>query len=199
MRCRLWVCVHSMTSGKSVNPVVHNTAVLFKNQQPNPIIAGPTRKEKIKGTQDTSFPNFWPLMRVQPMCAPRKARPLPRLWSDHGCVLFFSMRRPCDHWRKYYHGWSYIIYREFQKGENYVRMLVVREIRIHNGAICAMPTTDMERGHYQQQSGSSRWLLALESKLCRHSDYGHSASLSHASQRERKDEKKASEKKYSRL
>ena len=60
-----------------------------------------------------------------------------------------------------------------------------------------MPTTYMERRYYLQQSGSSRWLLVLEFMLCRHSDYGHSASLSHASQRERKDEKKGSEKNYS--
>ena len=42
-----------------------------------------------------------------------------------------------------------------------MRMLVVREIRIHNGAnCCAMPTT-YKRGYYLQQSGSSRWLLIL--------------------------------------
>ena len=71
-----------------------------------------------------------------------------------------------------------------------MRMLVVRTIRIHNGANCAMPTAYMDRRYYLQQSGSSRWLLALESTLYRRSDYGHSASLSHTSQRERKEEKK---------
>ena len=68
-------------------------------------------------TQDTNAPNCRPLMRVQPMCVPRKARPLPRPWSDHGCILFFSMRGACDRWWKYYNGWSYIMYREFQEGK----------------------------------------------------------------------------------
>ena len=74
------------------------------------------------------------------------------------------------------------------KGESYVRMLVVREIRLHNGAnCCAIATTHMERGYYQQQSGSSRWLLALESMLVGIPTMA--ASLSHASQSERKEGK----------
>ena len=56
-------------------------------------------------------------MRVQPMYAPRKARLLQRLWNDHGCALFFSMRGACDRWCKYCDGWPYNIYREFQKGK----------------------------------------------------------------------------------
>ena len=121
------------------------------------------------------FQEFWPRMRVQPVCAPRKARPLPRLWSDHGWVPFCSVRRACDRWCKYYNCWSYILYREFQKGKptRYVRMLVMREIRQHNGANCyEIPTTYTERGYYLQQSGGSRWLLALESMLYVHCDYG---------------------------
>ena len=52
-------------------------------------------------------------------------------------------------------------------------MLVVREIRLHNGAnCCAIPTTYTERGYYLQQSGGSRWLLALESMLYMPCDYG---------------------------
>ena len=162
MQCRLWVCLHSMTVGRNVDPVVYETlqqCYSKPTEQLNNIIAGPTRKGKINDTQDTSFPNFLPLMRVQPMCAPRKARPLPRLWSDHGWVPFFSVRRACDRWCKYYNCWSYILYREFQKGKptRYVRMLVVREIRQHNGANCyEIPTTYTERGYYLQQSGGSR-------------------------------------------
>ena len=59
------------------------------------------------------------------------------------------------------------------KGESYVRMLVVREIRLHNGAnCCAIPTTQTERGYYLQQSGGSKWLLALEFILYMHCDDG---------------------------
>ena len=54
-----------------------------------------------------------------------------------------------------------------------MRMLVVREKRLHNGAnCCAIPTTYTERGYYLQQSGGSRWLLALESMLYMPCDYG---------------------------
>ena len=45
----------------------------------------------------------------------------------------------------------------------------------------------MERGYHQQQSGSSRWLLALESMLVGIPTMA--ASLSHASQSERKEGK----------
>ena len=86
MQCRLWVCLHSMTVGRNVDPVVYETlqqCYSKPTEQLNNIIAGPTRKGKINDTQDTSFPNFLPLMRVQPMCAPRKARPLQRLSLIH--------------------------------------------------------------------------------------------------------------------
>ena len=120
------------------------------------------------------------------MYAPRKARPPSGLWSDHGCVLLFSTRGACDRWCRYYK--RLVLYFHIPRipiEDNFVRMLGVREICIHSGVNCAMPTTHTGRGYYQQHSGSSRWLMALESTLCRHSDYGLSTSLSHASPRER--------------
>ena len=126
MQRRLWVCLYSMTSGRSkcrscsTRYVILYRSVIQNEQQLNTILAGPTRKGKInERLRIQAYRMFRLLMRVQPMCTPRKARPLPRLqvWSDHGWVLFFSMTRACDSWCQFYNCWSYIIYRDSQKGK----------------------------------------------------------------------------------
>ena len=120
MQCRLWVCLHSMRSGRSVDPVVYDTLpkCYSKPRTQHYYCWTNFEVENKWYTEDASFPNFWPRMRVQPMvCAPRKARLLLRLWSEHGWVLFFSVRGACDRWCKYYNGWLYILYRELQEGK----------------------------------------------------------------------------------
>ena len=113
------MCLYSMTSVRSVDPEVYDTLPQYYSKPTTQHIYCRTISERGKGIiqrlRIQNSRNFRMLMRVQPMCAPRKARPLPRLWSDHGCALFFSMRGACDHWCKYYNGWSYIIYREFSR------------------------------------------------------------------------------------
>ena len=170
---------------------------VIRKQQLNTIIAGPTRKGKINDRLRIQVSRIFRLLRVQPMCTPRKARPLPKLrvWSDHGWVLFFSMRGACDRWCKYYNGWSYIIYREFQKRKAmWECALCVKYVYITALTVLFQRHTWREDTTYSNEGAAGGSYLSSLCYVCT-ATMALLATLSHASQRERKEEKRQKQKK----